>query len=242
MPEVHRAPDCPGLYAWYGRAAPGPPDVADAESVRRYIGQHTRRFITPTLTLKARSTFRRSWEGTLLETTSVAFDKYLGLSGEIVLEEAGGEDSAEPNQDFDTDTDPAELKGCVNAVLAEERLRDVLIESLNNAIPLLTSPLYVGIAKEQTLRTRLTQHYDKFGRVKKSHPTSDDRQRLLEDLQSKGKSSFAAQAVAAGFTEDALEVHCLPLPESLNDDTGRKLLPAVEYLLNRWHYPPFGRR
>jgi hypothetical protein len=237
MTEVANAPDRPGLYAWYGRAAPGPQDLATREAVRNYIALHTRRFTTPTLTLQAKSTFRRSWAGSLNETTSIQFDKLLGLSPEA---SEALEQGLPPSED--SDLNPDELRGALNEVLADDGLRDVLIESLNNAIPLLTSPLYVGIAKDQTLRERLRSHHRGFERLKRAHPTIDDRRRLLAELRAKGKSSFAAHALASGFTADSLEVHCLPLPPELDDDQGRNMLPAVEYLINRWHYPPFGRR
>src|SRR5688572_20575207 len=77
--EIGNAPREPGLYAWYGRPAAGPADWADEQSLRNFLANHTKLYVTPTLTLSARSTFQRAWSGDLAETTSQTFDRALGL-------------------------------------------------------------------------------------------------------------------------------------------------------------------
>lgn len=225
--DVGKAPRDSGLYAWYGRPAAGPADWADEQSLRTFLAYHTKLYVTPTLTLSAKSTFQRTWSGELAETTSRTFDRALGLR----MPEAGGEEPIpERNQER-----RKILSSAFEKVCASDVLRRQLVEALNDAIPILAGPLYVGITK-RPLRRRLSEHRDAFEELHQEQPESERLAELLRD-----DKNFAARAVSRGFTPERLEVWCMPLVIADVADADA-MLPAVEFFLNRWHHPPFGRR
>src|SRR4051794_13362194 len=138
--DVDRAPREPGIYAWYGRPAAGPADWADEQALRNFLAYHTQRYVTPTLTLSARTTFQRTWSGDLDETTSQTFDRALGLRTPQVDDDAVVSPRDEERRKI--------LSSAFESVSASDVLRQQLVEALNAAIPILAGPLYVGISKQ----------------------------------------------------------------------------------------------
>lgn len=223
--EVGNAPTGPGIYAWYGVPAAGPEDWATEQALRNFLAFHTRRYVTPTLQLAAQTTFKRSWGGELDETTSRVFDRALGL-----VEDDGGDEPLTTEDQVKRKT----LSAAVDRVCADGSHREHLVEALIAAIPMLASPLYVGISR--TLRKRLLTHVRTFEKLAAEAPTDAE----LEDLLADDKN-FAARAFSRGFSDSLLQVWCLPL--SISDpNAADDMVKAVEFFLNRWHHPPLGRR
>ena len=130
----------------------------------------------------------------------------------------------------------------LQASLESRDARLLMVKALEIAMPVLSAPIYVGVAT--CLNTRLSQHVNDINKL--SSAVNDDpevRQRLRE----KGKSNFAQRAVAAGFTPESLQVWTCNLDLLIEDlesqsHDARAVAEAVEWLLNRWHRPYLGRR
>ena len=221
--RVGDAPRKPGIYAWYAVPNAGPQDWATADGLRRFLAFHTRRYVTPTLRLDARTTFKRSWSGSLEETTSAYFDNALGL-----MEEPG------PAPTHDEAAKGKTLSAAVERVCADEQQREELVAALRAAIPVLASPLYVGISRN--LRKRLQSHVRTFEQLESSDATEEDVAELLDE-----DKNFAARAFSRDFKADMLEVWCMPL-ELADVARADDIVKSVEFFLNRWHHPPLGRR
>jgi hypothetical protein len=196
-------------------------DLGDQAS-RSLLQRHSTRFASPPLKIDARGAFFTGWRGDIQDSTQ---DKLrAALAGKTTANEQGtGE--LEPSQ--------------LDSVLASPQHREILIGILQLATPILSSPIYIGVAK--SLRTRLRQHVDVLFKLANAAPaTAEERDRLLSD------SRFASRAVGMGFSADTLSVWTLNLsaayPGKSNTDALRAVAETAEWLLNRWHRPLLGRR
>lgn len=126
------------------------------------------------------------------------------------------------------------LTKAVQRLTESSDLSDALLRTINAVTPMLTSPVYVGISNN--LRDRLATHRRTFDEYAAQTSTPEDRRELL-----RRDDSFAARAVGSGLTANMLEVYCYPVRAADPLDQ-RAMIEAVEYFLNRWHQPPFGRR
>jgi hypothetical protein len=222
--DVDEAPETPGLYAWYGLLGAGPLDWElriehgeDAGEVtcRHLLHSHTTRFVPPRLEIEARSPFDIRLRGYLQDALA---DKLQAK--------------------FDDDEAKEDL---LSSILTKPTHRKWLLQALNAATPILSSPIYIGVAAN--LRTRLLQHAEAFYKLADArvHGLSDEhRYQLLKN------KNFAARAIGMGFTPDTLSVWTLELSSLCDDSTDaeilRKIAEAAEWFLNRWHRPLAGRR
>jgi len=230
---VDEAPAGVGLYAWYASLAAGPKDWeaeleqgvdVGAQRLRALLGRHTARYAAPPLELSARGTFSTVWSGSLSDETAVPIARTLQRA------------PAESASDYDATRAP-----CLQESLDSPALRQKLVTALEAALPVLSAPLYIGVAT--CLRERLSTHVHQFQEF--SARASKDPS-VRESLRRARKSSFATRAVAMGYTPAQLVVWTLSLDEIIEEDAPpeklRLVAEAAEWLLNRWHRPFLGRR
>lgn len=242
LTELDLAPTGAGVYAWYSRPQIGTPDwrrSLDADgcdtgesAFRRLLAKHSSRFMPPALRTEAHSVFRDTWTGRLSPSR---YEKHVAAISDPALL-----DSESGNIMFP--------KKSIQSLLSSEKQRGRLSELLTSlAIPLLSSPLYIGRA--DNLRVRLRDHalaLGKWNSLVQRDPSHRDR--LREVLFSGVANSdlpdtFATRAIAAGFGPDNLTVYVLDICElfEVSDDSAIELSEAFEWFLNTWNRPLLGR-
>jgi hypothetical protein len=212
--EVESADDSPGIYAWYPVPQIGKPDYEQKDAFRSLLDSFSTRFIAPSLSVRASTTFLLRWEGSIQETTSARFRDLL----------QGPDDKVSKS---------------MQKIVDKERNREVLARLLTLTIPILASPLYIGMS--ENLRTRLAQHRDElYDRLSQAREDPEYLQRSRLD------QTFASRAIASGFSGDTLVVWTINLEKALGlssaEDDAKEVAAGTEWLLNRWFRPIFGRR
>lgn len=231
--DMAQVPTGPGLYAWYGVVAAGRPDWAldiedgvdlGTQRSRRLLSSQTGRYRGPTLEVSATGGFSTTWTGGIRDSSN----------GELVNVLSGVGANA-----------PAQEQRApqLQKTLEAPRLRQLLFETLDAAAPLLTAPIYIGVAKD--LRARIRHHTRVLERLWMA--VNRDPETLVRVRAKKGlKNEFGVRAIERGFTPETLEVWVLALRpldrQSTGDDQQRTVAEAAEWLLNRWHRPPLGSR
>lgn len=226
--SIDSAPDATGIYAWYGVPRIGVADWKDLTSgerrLRDLLRRHTERMMDQPIRLHARSRFGATWDGEMVNTTL----RYLAaaLSGVPIEKKNETEDESE-----DSVRAPK-----LQDSLKHESTRSVLVSALQACAPIFSTPLYIGVADK--LRRRLREHREElyeYDEAVTSGKWTRDAVRF--------RGSFAARAVGADFSPDQLVVYAWnlePLAPEISDL--RDLAEALEWLLNRWNRPVFGRR
>lgn len=233
---IDEAPESAGLYAWYGTLDFGPKDweLDLVEGVDHGLGAcrtllqgHTTRFVGPPLRMAATGTFATEWRGDLRDVTSERLSEELGA------------DSRSDRTDAPSDERVKFAK--LHDILESPAQRSLLLGTLQAAVPVLSAPLYIGVA--ESLRVRLRQHVDQLFKLSdavKRNPKA--RTKLIN----REKSTFASRAISLGFTQDTIEVWALGLeslnPKHASPEQLRTIAEAAEWLLNRWHRPLLGKR
>lgn len=237
--EIDQAPESAGIYAWYPVVQIGVPDwqkVVDISgndageaNFRALLAKHSVRFQPPPLRLSASGSFRDNWNGKLLPDR---YDRH-------VVNFRDGNEHSERNVQF-----PA--KEIANVLKAEgQRGRmAALIGAMN---PVFSAPLYIG--KSDNLNKRLKEHFvdlDKWSQVARKNPGNREmlRKALFEGAaQESVPDIFATRAVACGFAPESLEVYVLDVAKAcgVGRDAARDLSCALEWMLNTWNRPIFGR-
>lgn len=225
--NLDEAPEGPGLYAWYAQLRAGPRDWQveihngsdrGEEACRELLRKHTSRFALPKLSLEAQGAFSSQWAGELHDRTLE----------EIAEALAGGTDAPATTSKLDE-------------TLESEAAREALLLALSRATPILAAPLYIGVAT--SLRKRLRDHRDDLFMLEEAirkRPSLRD-----ELLTSENLPNFATRATAAGLGPDSLIVYTIDLndiAQNQNEVSARQIAEAAEWLLNRWHRPPLGKR
>ena len=222
--QANEAPDRPGLYVWYGRLSLGAPDWDDRETMCNSIAQgrlltalrdHSVKHRQQPLEMEAIANFSTRWSGNLESALPENWND--GPDGLW----AGAVDSPITRA---TSSNPA---------------REDLLELLNVVFPTFCSPLYIGLAIDQNLRSRLKQHSGKLRR-------HWDRVSNDPDYSSRIKpETFADRAIKVGFSPRDLFFYTIHI--DLDDEENSKvrhdeLLSSAEWLLNRWANPILGRK
>lgn len=239
--NVDDATEGPGLYAWYGILSAGPRDwqlqLRDGEdqgeaACRNLLQKHCSRFDSPPLQLDARGTFSTRWRGDLRDISSQRISST--LNGASVTDE----DSPWRREESKGEEDRARI---LSDTLRSEVDRRLLLSTLALATPILSAPIYIGVATR--LRQRLRQHVDsliKFFEATSRNPA------LKEQLMQHKRTTFASRAIAMGFTPDMLSVWTLPLSligeDEHEEERLRAIAEVVEWFLNRWNRPLLGKR
>lgn len=176
--ELSRAPEEPGVYAWYAKLLISTADLSSfTENVHRRVagGEDPRSYVSEVL---ERLIFRRYHEDNYQVTVSGPLKpRYVGEAAhQISMSQSLIERLCE---------DP-------------ERLR-IIAETLAVAAPAFTAPLYIGMAT--SLRERLMKHKTLIEKLR------DAKSRKSTDEITDGDAGFARQIVARQFDPTNLFVH-----------------------------------
>ena len=230
-----QAPKATGIYAWYAQLNAGIKDWeldivdgndAGTNRLRNLLKRHTDRYCLRELETTASGSFSQNWTGQLKDNTAKILQDTLSTSG-----------NDQEENSYDQKRAPK-----LQASLESRDARLLMVKALELAMPVLSAPIYVGVAS--CLNTRLSQHVNEINKLSSA---ANDNPEVRETLREKRKSNFAARAVASGFTPESLQVWTCNLDllvedlESQSQDA-RTVAEAVEWLLNRWHRPYLGRR
>lgn len=232
--NIGKAPTVPGLYAWYGVIVAGAPDwemdLYEGQdrgelNSRRVLKNHTARYRGPELEITAAGGFSTAWQGNIQDSSNRGLQEVL----EAMI--------ATPSEG---DSVPAPK---LQQTLSSPDARKLLFRALSASNPVFAAPLYIGVAED--LANRLRQHSKML--LKLWEACAKDASRLQQIRENpKFKGQFAVRAIERGFSPESVEVWVLPLEhfneDNLNDTQLRTTAEALEWLLNRWHRPPLGRR
>ena len=124
--------------------------------------------------------------------------------------------------------------------------REILGEMLESAVPLLTSPLYIGVSKNLQIRLeqhkQLLQEYQRHKRLQQEHQEDTIQFPLVDSAKAlKNDKNFAQRIVNREINLNDLVVSIVPNPRPSSEKVHRAI-GAAETLLNRIFYPILGRR
>ena len=112
---------------------------------------------------------------------------------------------------------------------------------IEEAFPFFFSPLYVGLAIDQTLKQRLRQHKKSFLELWDAAQKSAHKDRNLAKAR-----TFAERAVSLGFGPDDLFCYTLGVEATagseLTKEDLRSVIASSEWFINRWTTPILGKR
>jgi hypothetical protein len=235
---VNKAPQSPGVYAWYAKLSAGLADYRrdmapdwktdlGEKNLRRLLLLHSRKFNPVPYDLLARSSFELTWTGKLEPQLAASLDRILNEHGIDELE--------------DEERTKAER---VQVPFRREKTRSILVGLIERATPFLTAPIYIGTSDD--LRRRLDEHttrINQFANALEAEP--EKREVLLQHIRTKA-SNFAARVTALELAPEQLEVYTLDVKRmaaghNVSTDELEALAAALEWLLNRWHRPLAGR-
>lgn len=235
LETVSQAPRATGLYAWYAGLNAGLKDweleVIDGvdvgtERLRSLLKRHTDRYCVQELETTALGAFSQTWVGQLQDQTANTLRNVL----------------AEPNGVQEQESYDQKRAPKLQSTLESRNARRLMVRALEIAMPVLSSPIYVGVA--DCLQTRLAQHVREVNKLASTVNNDPSTRQRLREVK---KTNFAVRAIAAGFSPDNLQVWTCNL-DLLVEELGSKsqdartVAEAVEWVLNRWHRPYLGRR
>ena len=224
--DVRKAPDSPGLYVWYARFRVGRADwhenfagdTATAKSnLFNALGSHSLKFAKQGIAVKAVANFSTQWSGLLQDEATSRW-----------------KDGFQTGQTRDSGQ-------TLDGVCSENATRQALVHLLDGSFPIFNAPLYIGLAVEQSLKDRLTQHSTSFLRM--WHRSAQTR----GDADADGvPTNFAERAFRSGFCPDDLFCYAITLERDSDDqlsaDQAQDVIIAAEWVLNRWAIPILGRQ
>jgi hypothetical protein len=222
--KVYEAPECEGLYVWYGRLSVGAADWDDRETnsntvaqqqLLRALREQSVKHRQQPLQLEATANFSTRWAGGLEPALPAGWSD--GVDGFLTS-------TADHSVVRATSSNPG---------------REELLALLNNALPVFSSPLYIGLAIDQPLRSRLQQHRNKLRRHWDSVSKDPD---YLSRIK---PENFADRAIKMGFSPRDLYFYTLHIhsePGESSEVSTKELLLSAEWLLNRWANPILGRK
>ena len=224
LDTVDEAPDKAGLYAWYGRLSVGAADWDERETksnskaqnqLLKALQDHSVKFRQQPLEVEALTNFSMRWVGGL----EPALPKNW-------VDEPEGIWSGTANY-------PIAL------VTSSNPGREELLALLDDVLPVFSSPLYIGLAIDQSLRSRLQQHRYKLRRHWDGVSKDPD---YLSRIKSE---TFADRAIKVGFSPRDLYFYTIHI-DAEGDESSKvlqeELLRSAEWLLNRWANPILGRK
>jgi hypothetical protein len=222
--KVNDAPNHSGLYVWYGKLTLGAADwderVIQSNSIAHNqllnaLRDHSFKHRQQPLELEALANFSTKWTGSLDYQRPDAWD-----------DETDGFWS-EKSDNF--------ISHSTSTNLARENL----LNFLDDAFPKFCSPLYIGLAIDQSLRSRLIQHRHKLRRHWEA---------VCKDTEYSSRikgDDFAERAIKVGFSPRDLFFYTLHIETTTDESSSvqqTELLRSAEWLLNRWANPILGRR
>jgi hypothetical protein len=225
LDNADEAPDRPGLYVWYGRLSVGPADWDESlagdnavaqHQILKALRDHSIKYRQQSLKLDAVANFSTRWSGGLDPILPENWDN-----------ETVGTWTPESAHEIATAT-------------ASNSLRCDLLSLIGNVFPIFSSPLYIGIAIEQSLRSRIKQHRAQLRRHWENTSRDPDYPSRINQ-----PANFADRAIKVGFSPSDLYFYTLHIEDGYRDKIeGRHddLLRAAEWLLNRWANPILGKK
>jgi hypothetical protein len=120
----------------------------------------------------------------------------------------------------------------------------VISDILKQSIPLISSPLYIGIAT-RSLRSRLKSHKRLINKHREDQNiVPSDYSNEADFEQQEADNTFAARVVERNIDVNHLVVYILSLQDRLEEPSSKveKVLQKAEFLLNRFYQPLLGRR
>lgn len=218
--------DLPGLYVWYARFSVGKADWNEhyaggnelaASNLMKALRKHSLKFSRQQLEVSVKSNFSSLWKGAIEEQ----------LSGKWKADEA--------NEEQDN------FSGRIGPAVANNRIRELLVGLLEESFPYFMSPLYVGKASDQTLRTRLRQHQNHYLDLWEKYSKDPQFADRIKDPK-----DFSERAIKLGFAPDDLFCMTVAIDQSANKDLDQadisQLINSAEWILNRWTTPVLGRQ
>lgn len=232
MDQVDQAPESPGLYAWYVKFHADRPDWelsptsdgdASIDGFTRLLIKYAGYFEPLPVTLRGRGSYGAKWSGS--------------LELDFPLRPPEAEIEGEATNDSGIDPHVQErLKGAVES----EPRRRVMSQILSAAVPVFSSPVYIGVAGN--LRQRLSQHYEDFTDARdylRTHPSA------VESMKYQGRN-FGYRAAGRLIALEHLEVWVLELGEEFQEycsvENIREAAESAEWLMHRMFGPTLGRR
>jgi hypothetical protein len=225
LDEADEAPDSPGIYVWYGKLAVGAADWDESLNASNELAQsqllkalrdHSIKYRQQSLQLDACANFTTRWSGGL---NAVLPDTWNSESNRIWA---------------------AQSESDVARLTSFNKGRKDLLSLLDTAFPIFSSPLYIGLAIDQTLRGRLRQHRTQFRRHwDKASKDPEYPSRIINPAK------FADRAIKVGYSPADLHFFTLHVEEDHAAGSGSRnedLLRSAEWLLNRWANPILGRQ
>ena len=225
LDKADEAPDHPGIYVWYGKLSVGAADWDESLNPSNELAQsqllkalrdHSIKHRQQALQLDAFANFTTRWSGGL---DAVLPDKWNSESDGTWA--AQGESEVARSTSANTG-------------------RKDLLSMLDTVFPIFASPLYIGLAIDQTLRSRLRQHRTQFRRHWENASKDPEYPSRIVN-----PAKFADRAIKVGFSPADLYFFTLHIEnEDLNHSENRneRLLRSAEWLLNRWANPILGRQ
>jgi len=224
LDRVDEAPNRAGLYVWYARLSVGAADWDDRETKCNSIAQsqllgalrdHSVKYRQQPLELEAIANFSTRWSG-------------------------GLEQALPENWEDETDGlwDGAE-NHLIALATSSNSGREVLLNLLNDVFPVFSSPLYIGLAIDQSLRSRLKQHRSKLRRHWDSVSRDPGYSARIKP------ENFADRAIKVGFSPRDLYFYTLHIDSEADESSQAQhdeLLRSAEWLLNRWANPILGKK
>lgn len=218
--DLDRAPTTPGIYAWYAQLALSSKDWMprvreDVDLANQYAIDAIAEY------------FRIHQELGIELTGASAYD--MRWEGTLRKRDITG-----------ADTEIERLAERILPNIESPNERRLLIQMLKEAPPYFASPLYVGVTSN--LRQRLSDHrksYEAASAVMKQSPGDARR------LQSEGPD-LGSRLAGAGIPLERLECWILSVPDESTTkiavDRQRKVVEAVEWVIQRIFQPVMGRR
>lgn len=224
--DAKKAPNSPGLYVWHAMFQVGRADwhehfAGNSDKAKKNLytalTTHSQKFIKQDLSVQATANFSTRWSGKLQE------------------------DSGNRWRDLDLDSQTCNIEDPLIKACSSNETREGLINLVKAGFPVWSSPLYIGVATDQSLRERLIQHSNGF--MKLWIKTSKSVGALEHEIQ---PTNFAERAFLSGFHPEDLYFYTLEAvqdpDEILDKEKLKNIILSAEFLLNRWSTPILGRR
>jgi hypothetical protein len=222
--DVHEAPENNGIYVWYARLNIGKAVYDDAcaggtdkasEETNKAVMQHVYKHAHQPLKISASANFSVSWAGNI----ESYYNNLVNSNSATVIDEQYYQKSVEK-------------------AVANHQTRSVFLDLIKKSFPIFSSPLYIGIATDQTLRERLLSHKNIF---------MSCWERTVEDLEYpqrlKNPKNFGERAIKIGLRPSDLFFYTMHIiDETISNQEKKNIIESAEWVLNRCASPILGKK
>ena len=221
--DAHKAPSSNGIYVWYARLNIGKAVYDDgcaggtdkaSEETNKAVMQHIYKHTYQPLEISATANFSVSWAGKI-----ESYNNMVNSSSAILADDQYYQKS-------------------VKKAVANNQTRSVFLDLINNSFPFFSSPLYIGIATDQTLRDRLLSHKNKF-------MSCWERQQEDPEFPNRLKKpkNFGERAIKIGLRPSDLFFYTMHIiDETISAQEKKNIIESAEWFLNRCASPILGKK